>query len=221
MSESFQYGDIIFLGLIALFIVLRLRSMLGRDDGTDKKEVWKNATRLMPEDKVMQFPLNPAIRKPVPEEISTETDPVVAQGLKAIREADASFSTTDFIHGAKIAFEWVVDAFARSDKDKLRMVLSEERFAHFAEEIDRRASDEHKYQSTLVAVISADITEAELAGTTARITIQFTTEQVNIVRDRDNTLISGNPNEIERLLDIWTFERDTRSRDPNWKITAT
>ncbi len=223
MSDSFQYGDIIFLGLIAAFVLLRLRSMLGRDSGIDPREVWKNAARNMPASKIMRFSdrigKKPVEEVPVPEQFTG--DPKVADGLKAICAADPSFSTSDFLHGAKVAFEWVVEAFSKGDKDKLRKVLSDERFRHFSDEIDAGNRAEAKRETTLISILETEITEAAVKGADATVTVQFTTEQINVMRDKEGNVVEGDPSQLEKAVDIWTFERDTASRDPNWKIIAT
>jgi predicted lipid-binding transport protein (Tim44 family) len=224
MTDGFQYGDIIFLGLIAAFVALRLRSMLGRQSGIDPKDVWKQATRDPASDKNPPLPER-QVKKTVSEEdvvpVALKENVPVATGLKAIRSADANFSTTDFISGAKLAFEWIVEAFSKGDKDKLRVLLSEERAQHFADAIDARGKDGLKHETTLVSVLATDITEAQMQGSRAQITVQFTSEQVSVTRDKDNHVVGGDLSAVEKVIDVWTFERDVSSRDPNWKITAT
>ncbi|HEU5046392.1 MAG TPA: Tim44/TimA family putative adaptor protein [Rickettsiales bacterium] len=223
MNDSFQYGDIVFLGIVAVFLLLRLRSMLGRDSGIDPREVWKNATRNINPEAQDIFSGQPHGKQGEEELVPPhlQDNKAIADGLKAIRDADKSFSTSDFLAGAKVAFEWVVEAFSRGDKEKLRAVLSEERFKRFAEDIDMRISSNSRRETTLVSIAAADITEATIKGNIANITIQFTTEQINVMRDKDNKVVGGDPSTIEKAIDIWTFERDVTSRDPNWKIVAT
>ena len=223
MNDNFQYGDIIFLGIIAIFVILRLRSMLGQDKGIDPRDLWKNATNAVSQEKVVQFPGIIIKKEPPEDEIAKEfaANPVIAEGLKAIKSADNSFNFKDFLGGAKVAFEWVLESYSKGDKEKLKMVLSEERFKHFSEDLDQKAGQEQKHETTLIAINESDITEAGMRGNVAFISVQFTTEQVNVVRDKDNNVIEGSVSEIEKAVDIFTFERDVTSRDPNWKITAT
>jgi len=224
MSDSFQYADIVFLALIAAFIALRLRAMLGRGTGLDPREVWKQATRDGMPEKAPVFP-DRAAKKPEPEEDvvppQLQANRPVSEGLRAVKAADPNFSTTEFLLGARLAFEWVIQAFAKGEKEKLRALLSEERLAHFIADIDARAQDEITHEATLVSVLATDITEAAMVATRAQITVQFTSEQVHVGRDKDKNVVSGDPSSIEKVVDVWTFERDTTSRDPNWKITAT
>jgi predicted lipid-binding transport protein (Tim44 family) len=225
MGDGFQYGDLIFLGLIAVFIGLRLRAMLGKETGLDPREAWKQATReVPPQEKVIQ--LNDRAAKAQKQEEDNileklKSNSPVTDGLKAIKLVDPKFSTTDFVSGAKLAFEWVVSAFSKGDKDKLKLLLSDDRYREFVREIDANAEAGKFQETTLVSVTAADIVEAVMIGTKAQITVQFATEQIHITRDKDKNIISGDASTIENVVDTWTFERDTTARDPNWKITVT
>lgn len=223
MSEGFQYGDIIFLAIVAVFVLLRLRSTLGKDSGIDPRELWKNASRETVEtEKTVTFPERPKkITQDDVVPVRLQANQAVSDGLKAIRQADSQFSTTDFLTGARMAFEWVVEAFSKGDKDKLKMLLSDERYQHFAADIDARAGSGTTQETTIVSVLDTDITEAILQGGKAQITVQFTSEQIHVERDKDGTIIGGDPSHIEKVIDVWTFERPVNSRDPNWKIAAT
>lgn len=226
MNDGFQYGDLLFLGLIAAFVLLRLRSMLGKDQGIDPREAWKQASREVEQEKVTQLagprPI-PAHQKKEEEQLmqKIQETPQLADGLKAIRAADAQFSPSEFVQGAKLAFEWLVSAFSKGEKDKLKMLLSEERYKVFTDEIDANVKEAKFPETTLVAISAADITEATLKGGKAQVTVQFTSEQIHVVRDKDKNIISGDMSAIENVVDVWTFERDTSSKDPNWKIVAT
>lgn len=225
MSDGFQYGDIIFLGLIAVFVGLRLRAMMGRNSGIDPREVWRQATRDPVQEKAVFVPERTSRKTSFDEEAivppALQDNLTVAAGLKAIRAADVHFSTTEFLQGAKLAFEWLVDAFSKGEKEKLRALLSDERFQHFADAIDGRGADGLKHETTLVAVLATDITEAQLAGSRAQITVQFTSEQVSVTKDKEGKVVGGDASAVEKVIDVWTFERDIASRDPNWKIVAT
>lgn len=226
MGDNFQYGDLIFLGLIAVFLVLRLRAMLGKDSGIDPREAWRQATRTQPQEKVFVLPES-AIR---PQKKEKEEDTAleklkdnvgVSEGLRAIKQVDAQFSATEFINGSKLAFEWVVGAYSKGERDKLKMLLSDERYKYFSDDLDVNLKEGKFPETTLVAITAADITEAGMHDGRAQITVQFTSEQIHVVRDKDKNVISGDPSAIEHVVDIWTFERDPASHDPNWKIIAT
>jgi predicted lipid-binding transport protein (Tim44 family) len=225
MSDNFQFGDIV-LGLIALFVILRLRAVLGRTDGVNPREGWRQATRESLQEKAFIFH-DALFRKNATDKTTPEKPDLsgfsatTAEGLNAIRGADAHFSTTDFLNGARQAFDWVVEAFNKGDREKLRLLLSEERYRHFAAALDERTLRGLRPETTLVSMQESDITEATLVGTRASITVQFTTEQVQVVRDAEGKLVEGDPSITEKVIDVWTFERDVQARDPNWKVVAT
>lgn len=223
MNDGFQYGDLIFLGIIAAFIILRLRATLGKDAGINPQDILKNAVRNISQDKVINFPGGKSKEQPVDDLIpeNLQDNKPIVDALRAIKAADSSFSTTEFISGAKTAFEWLVDAFAKGDKDKLGVLLADEPLKHFVEEIDQRTTQESYRETTLVSIESTDIIEASLNGKIVRIGVQFTSEQINVMRDKDKNLVGGDPSNIETAVDVWSFERDVSSRDPNWKIIAT
>jgi len=224
MGDSFQYGDLLFLGLIAVFVALRLRAMLGRNQGLDPRNIWKQATRDISAEKVIAFP-DRLSKKTVPEEelvpVDLQENKAVSDGLRAIKAADANFSTSDFLSGARLAFEWAVKAFSEGNKDKLRTLLSDSCFQHFSTDIDTRLASGLTQETTLISVLATDITEAAMLGKNAHITVQFTTEQVHVSRDKDKNIVAGDMSAIEKVIDIWTFERSIDARDPNWKIIAT
>ncbi|MEI6730023.1 MAG: Tim44/TimA family putative adaptor protein [Pseudomonadota bacterium] len=223
MNDGFQYGDLIFLGVIAAFIILRLRATLGKDAGINPQDILKNAVRNISQDKVINFPGGKNKEQPVDDLIpeNLQDNKTIVDALRAIKAADSGFSTTEFISGAKTAFEWLVDAFAKGDKDKLGILLANEPLKHFVDEIDQRSTQESYRETTLVSIESTDIIEASLNGKIVRIGVQFTSEQINVMRDKDKNLVGGDPSNIETAVDVWTFERDVSSRDPNWKIIAT
>jgi predicted lipid-binding transport protein (Tim44 family) len=115
----------------------------------------------------------------------------------------------------------IVDAFARGDKDALRPLLAADVFQGFAKAIDDRSRRGETLSTELVSTRKAELAGAAMSGTRARVTVRFETEQINITRDTKGEAIEGDPSRTEQVVDIWTFERDTRSRDPNWQLVET
>lgn len=220
------YADIIILALIAGFILLRLRSVLGQKTGHDNP----NFTLKRPaaaEDK-----REPVVRlgeKPPRPKSQEETDPYLArlqdkplaEVLAAIKARDALFSATEFLRGARMAFEMVFDAFAKGEKPTLNLLLSEELARQFIAEIDARPKDGPKPETTLVSVTPGEILDAALEKNLARITVKFTSEQVSVERDAEGKIVGGDPSAISHVEDQWVFERDVTSKNPNWKIIET
>jgi predicted lipid-binding transport protein (Tim44 family) len=216
---EFHYFDIILFAMVAGFLVLRLRSVLGRRTGNERRRdlfprraapASDNVTTLVEPDK--------RVAK------STADAPpadVVAEGLNRIRRADASFEPAHFMEGARSAFEIIVAAFAKGDKAELRPLLSDEVFQRFAMAIDERVAARETLETHIERLDSVDIVEAGLAGRTAQVTLKLVSHQINVTRAMDGSIVDGAPGQPVEKTDYWTFARDTRSTDPNWVLVAT
>ena len=143
------------------------------------------------------------------------------RGLTQIKLTDRSFESESFVGSAKVAFEMVVDAFAKGDTKNLRPLLSNDVFEDFSGAIKIRADNNETLESTLVGISEAEIIEAELQDKTAFITVKFVSEQINVTRNAEGEVVDGDPGEVTTVTDIWTFARNTQSRDPNWTLVAT
>jgi predicted lipid-binding transport protein (Tim44 family) len=141
--------------------------------------------------------------------------------LTQIKLADRSFDTKGFVNGAKAAFEMIVSAFSQGDSKILRPLLSNDVYDDFNGAIKAREERDETLESTLVGISESDIIEAELQGKTAFVTVKFVTEQINITRDAQGEAVNGDSSGVSTVTDIWTFARNTRSRDPNWTLVAT
>jgi predicted lipid-binding transport protein (Tim44 family) len=224
MGDGFQYFDIIIFAMIAAFLVLRLRGVLGRRTGTEKpRELFPRSTakRDAASDNVVSLP--DAVRArdelaPVP------AGPRAASpeaGIAQIRSADPGFDTNGFVQGARGAFEIIVHAFAAGDTATLRPLLSDEVYERFAEAIRQRIAAKETHETQLVSIKTAEIDEAELNGRTAFVTAKFVSDQVNVTRAADGKVVDGEPDHVVEKTDFWTFARNTRSQDPNWLLVAT
>jgi predicted lipid-binding transport protein (Tim44 family) len=223
MGEGFQTLDIILFAMIAAFLVLRLRSVLGKKTGHQRPSASQSdLSRDDSDENLVRFPGSASEESRSSEpgmDINTE-DPLEA-AITEVRIADPSFSPTEFLNGARGAFEMVVQAYANGDRDTLRTLLNDEVFEDFATAIDAREKSEETLDFTLIGLKDAALTEARVSGRMAFVTIQFVSEQVNVTRDKDQKVIAGDPNSIETVTDIWTFARNTRASDPNWTLVET
>ena len=225
MSEG-NYADIIILALIAGFILLRLRSILGDKVGNDDPGYFHKPLSLVPDkqEPIVQLDeksLKPKLREEPDAYLSGLNGGPVADALVSIKAKDPQFTATHFLEGAKAAFEMVFDAFAKGDKQTLKMLLSDAIFQHFSSDITAREAMEHKTEHTLVSVKAQDITQASLIGNAAHLTVHFVSEQVTVVRNKSGVIVEGNPSDISKVDDQWTFERDVTSKSPNWKVIET
>jgi predicted lipid-binding transport protein (Tim44 family) len=226
MGDGIQFLDIILFGAIAAFLILRLRSVLGRRSGQDqspKHDPLRDRRKEdSPEDKIIQLPdrTSPGEAEDLAA-AGVDAGSPVEQGLTQIKLADRSFDTKGFINGTKAAFEMIVSAFSQGDSKTLRPLLSNDVYDDFNGAIKAREERDETLESTLVGISEADIIEAELQGKTAFVTVKFITEQINVTRDAQGEAVNGDSGGVSTVTDIWTFARNTRSRDPNWTLVAT
>ncbi len=225
MGEGFQFLDIILFAMIAAFLVLRLRSVLGRRSGHERRPsdlVSRRQQDAPGNDNVVELPdrtEEAAADEDVGPEAESE-DPL-ADGLTQIRIADSAFDPQEFLAGARTAFEMVVQNFAEGNTKALRAMLNDEVFENFAAAIKQREEAGETLETTLIGIKNAETLEARMEGRTAFITVKFVTEQVNLTRDKSGEVVDGDPNRVTDVTDIWTFARNTRARDPNWTLVET
>lgn len=217
--------EILFFAAIAAVVVFKLRGVLGRRTGHEPPP---NADPFgaRGEDaaggKVVRLPSRHEPDDDEDEDDAPARKPVAGPpGVAAIQEADRDFDPDGFLEGAQGAFEMIVGAFAAGDKDALRPLLSDEVMRGFTQAIDDRASRAETLDTTIMRMLSATIDEAELQGRTAFVTVRFESEQVNVVKDSEGRIIEGDPAQAERIVDMWTFARNTRATDPNWTLVST
>lgn len=226
MSEGFPYADIVILALVAGFILLRLRSVLGQKGDNDKPHFLQSSkiSVIKDADPIVQLSdksIKPRSLVDLDPYVSTLGDNNVLQGIKDVKAKDPLFNATSFIEGAKMAFEMVFDAFAKGDKQTLSMLLSQEIYNDFLRHIEEREKQENKQETTLLAVKAKEIFRANLDKNTARIGVRFESEQVTIERAKTGEIVSGDPSDTHHINDEWVFERDITSKNPNWKIIET
>jgi predicted lipid-binding transport protein (Tim44 family) len=221
MSDGFAYLDIIFFAMVAAFIAFRLRSVLGRKTGHERPRIDPVSQRSAPRSNDNVVPMPDRGPAPAAEAASAPAEGPLAAGVAAVRRADPRFDADHFLQGARAAFAMIVEAYAKGDKAALRPLLADDVFAQFAGAIDSREQAGRSLSTELVATRAAELVEAGMAGPRARVTVRFTSEQINLTRDAAGDVVEGDPRQIDTVIDLWTFERDTRSRDPNWQLVET
>ncbi len=197
MNSGFEYLDIILLAIIAGFIILRLRGILGRRTGHEKKDFGdvfgKKVTQSGSEKKVVN--LN-----------SGKLD-------NAAKE--------QFIKGAEKAYEMIVTSFAQGDKKTLKPLLNKKIFQNFSDEIDYRKKENLKSELTFVGVKSAEIKNFEKKDNNYTFTVNFVSEIITCKKDKNNNVIEGNPDIIKTVKDVWKFSKNMWSGNPNWYLVET
>jgi predicted lipid-binding transport protein (Tim44 family) len=223
MSDGFAYIDILFFAMVAAFIALRLRSVLGRRTGHERRRSggWSGSRpNNGAGDNVVALPDRSKATETEPsfEEVADER---AREGLVEIHRADPNFDLNHFLAGARAAFEMIVEAFSAGDKNALRPLLEDDVFEGFARAIDQRDAQGHVLETQLKSVRATEVAGAALLGPRARVTIRFVSDQINVMRDAGGNVIEGDPSVAEEVVDLWAFERDTRSPDPNWLLAET
>lgn len=225
---------IIFLAL-AVFIFLRLRNVLGQRTGGERPPFDRAARNAVPGGPDSNLgPVPGAVIDPVPPPATggatadddrwkglAEPGSALAGGLDAIVAQDASFDPRHFIAGARSAYEMIVLAFANGDRRALRDLLSPEVFDSFDSVIKERERLEQTTETRFVSIDKAELVGAEARDRTAQLTVRFVSQMISVTRDKTGTIVDGNPDKVADITDIWTFARDTASRDPNWKLVGT
>ena len=223
MGDGFAFIDIILFAMVAVFLILRLRGVLGRRDGHDgaRRNPFSPPPREETSDgKVVALPdHSAAAADEAPQD--AEADSPLEAGYADIRKADQGFDPKDLLSGARMAFEMILGAFAEGNADALKPLLSPEVFGNFSRAIQDREEAGEVLEQTLVGINSSDIVEAFMDGAIANVTVKFVSDQVNVTRDRDGNAVAGNAESAVAVTDFWTFARDSRSRDPNWTLVGT
>lgn len=229
----FDIYTIIFLAL-AVFIFLRLRSVLGQRTGRERPPYDPYSARdarAPANDKVVTLPSRkPESGATIPAEVSEPADrwkdiapagSATAASLDAIAAADREFDAKHFVTGARSAYEMIVGAFAAGDRRALKNLLAREVYDGFDAAIRDREAKGETVESRFVSLDTAEIIGAELRGSNAQVTVRFVSQLITATRDKDGNVVEGNPDKVTDVTDIWTFSRDLGSRDPNWKLVGT
>lgn len=218
MGESGGFPiDLILLGMVAAFLVLRLRSILGRRTGFEgnPQAAPGAARRTGPViDGRAEPAAPPAHARPLPEAASP-----AGREFARMQQIDRSFTPERFLQGAEAAFRLVVAAFAAGDRDRLRPLLTPETMENFSDAIALREQAGETQRSEVQAVREATIERATLRGSLADITVRFVSSQVSLTLDRNAQPVAG-VDGITEITDLWSFERDLNSPDPAWRLAA-
>ena len=197
MSSNFGYLDIILLAMLAGFVILRLRNVLGRKTGHQTKRTNK------------YFPKGLEVLKDI-------------ENNEAIKAGRVDENTKkQFSKGAEIAYEQIITSFAKGDKNSLKPLLEKEMFNRFSKVIDERKSKQLKSETTLIGFKSIKILEFKKIENIYKVTVNFVSEIITCVKDKNNQIIEGNPDTIKTVNDVWRFAKNMWSQDPTWYLVDT
>ena len=196
MSNQFGFIDIILLAMFAGFIILRLRNILGRRTGHQAKSINKYFPRTQ-------------ILKDIENNEEIQSGNVDEEAKK------------QFLKGADIAYEQIIIAFSKGDKKSLKSLLGKEMYNDFSQVIDDRKKKEYKYETTFIGVKSSKVLEFKKIENIYRVSVNFVSEIITCVKDKNNKIIEGNPDVIKTVNDVWKFSKNMWSQDPTWYLVET
>jgi len=197
MSSQFGFIDIILLAMFAGFIILRLRNILGRKTGYQGKSTNR------------YFPKGMEVLKDI-------------ENNEAIREGNVDEEAKkQFLKGADMAYEQIITSFAKGDKKSLKGLIGKGLFKDFSEVIDDRKKKELKYETTFIGLKSSKILEFKKIENVYKVTVDFVSEIITCVKDRNNQIIEGNPDVVKTVNDVWKFSKNMWSQDPTWYLVET
>ncbi len=211
--------DLVLLGLVAAFLVLRLRGILGRRTGFERPAMPQQPPQAQP---VGTGPIIEGKAEPIaPARSAAVPDPNSSMGkvLAAMRAIDRNLDPAGFLGGAEKAFRMIVAAFASGDRVALRGLLADDTYGAFEHAIGVRETAGQSQTSEIRAIESMAIEGAELRGSAATITVRIVSDQVSLTRDKDGRIVVGAEG-VTEITDLWSFERDLRQPDPTWRLVA-
>ena len=206
MNSFFPFLDIIILGLLALFLGFRLKSLLG--DRSGYGEDINNLENYDTKSKDSNV-------------INLNNKKISGDGLETLIKVDPSFSEKDFLEGAKSAFKIIIEAFVDSDIEKLKPLLDYELLKSFTKSISEREARQEKQFVDILSINKLNIISISLKDNIASISIKIESEQIKYTIDKNDNIIDGNREVSEKIKDKWVLERDISSDNPNWKLVET
>lgn len=211
-----QFLVIVIIAMVAGVILFRLYTVLGRRTGQERPRDPFGRVGRPDSGNLVGSPEHSARA----ESLDTPSDPL-SRGLLDISMADHSFDEVHFIEGAKSAYEIIITAFARGDRTALRPLLSDEVYSAFDSVIREREAKHHKVSFSFIGFGEVRITGAVIKKRMAEVTVSFGANFISATTDASGNVVHGDPNGVRGVADVWTFARDVRASDPNWKIVAT
>lgn len=210
--------QLLVLAAIAIFLILRLRSVLGSREGFEKPPV---PARLPDERKGRFEVIEGGPDRDITDHVPDGSD--AARALAAMKQVEPSFSVSDFLTGARSAYEMILMAFEKGDLSKVKPFLSEDVRDAFAEVVSHRAARGLSVTAEFLGIREVALQDAEFDRATgeAELTVRFASELISVARNAAGEIVEGNPKEVRRQRDVWTFARKMGSNDPNWQLVAT
>ena len=223
--NTFFTPDLIFFVLVAAFLIIRLRSVLGRRTGNEKrpKDIFMYQDTVLGSGKKKTISEKEDIKEKSFDESLSKNKVNLKKGtaLEKIYFFDQTFSTKKFLAGAKNAYQQIINSYANGEINKIKYLLDSKVFSTFSNEIKSRVKKKYTLEHTLISIKSAAVEKIYVKSSIADIVVKFVSEQVNLLKNKDGKVLKGNDEYIENHTNYWTFSKDLKSNDPNWKLIVT
>jgi len=223
--NTFLTPDLIFFVLVAAFLIIRLRSVLGKRTGNEKKSkdifIYQDTTLNAEKKKIVDE--NQSKKDKIYGKLSINKENNLKNNttLEKIYYFDRNFSPKKFLSGAKTAFQMIIESYTKGNINKIKDLLGANVFSIFSREIKSRARKKHVLEHTLISIKSAGIEKINVKSSIADIVVKFVSEQVNLLKNQKGKILKGNDEYVENHINYWTFSKNLKSNNPNWKLIVT
>ena len=218
---NIPFFDILILAMIAVFILNRLRNVLGKKTGNEE-DISQNLnvkTKLKETkpDRELNLKMNKDLNKSL---YNLHEDRDINKALNAIKKIEPSFELENFVDKAKKAFEYILNAYSANNLKNLKILLDEKIYQGYQKDIEKRIKKKENFEITIINIKEPLIKHAKVVDKKAQITLEYESEQIHLLKNSKGDIIEGDSNQILNISEQWTFSRELKSRNPNWKLLS-
>ena len=218
---NIPFFDILILAMIAVFILNRLRNVLGKKTGNEE-DINQNLnvkTKLKETkpDRELNLKMNKDLNKSI---YNLHEDRDINKALNAIKKIEPSFELENFVDKAKKAFEYILNAYSANNLKNLKILLDEKIYQGYQKDIEKRIKKKENFEITIINIKEPLIKHAKVVDKKAQITLEYESEQIHLLKNSKGDVIEGDSNQILNISEQWTFSRELKSRNPNWKLLS-
>jgi len=218
---NIPFFDILILAMIAVFILNRLRNVLGKKTGNEE-DISQNLNvktklRETKPDRELNLKMNKDSNKSI---YNLHEDRDINKALNAIKKIESSFELENFVDKAKKAFEYILNAYSANNLKNLKILLDEKIYQGYQKDIEKRIKKKENFEITIINIKEPIIKHAKVVDKRAQITLEYESEQIHLLKNSKGDIIEGDSNQILNISEQWTFSRELKSRNPNWKLLS-
>ena len=218
---NIPFFDILILAIIAVFILNRLRNVLGKKTGNEEDLAQNLSVKTKLKETRPDRELKVKPNKTLDNSFSNlHEDRDINKALNLIKKVESSFELENFIDKAKKAFEYILNAYSANNLKNLKVLLDEKIYQGYQKDIEKRIKKKEKFEITIINIKEPTVKFAKVVGKNAEITLEYESEQIHLLKNSKGDIIDGDSNQILNISERWTFYRELKSRNPNWKLLS-